>query len=116
MFLYVWQGKDLASSEFASVAAKGLTDAFFGVFGAFFGCVAGKGVSTLHLKEVGVGARERLQGRKRLGGERHGLWWHGIELLSSKIDRSYRISISPRPRRRCLRLRAAVIREFRCLS
>jgi hypothetical protein len=40
VFSYVWQAKDLKSSVFVSVAMKGVTS-------AFFGCVAGKGLSRI---------------------------------------------------------------------
>jgi hypothetical protein len=45
MFLYVWQGKELRVGRFVCVAAKGVTKGKRSDFGAFRGCVAGKGVS-----------------------------------------------------------------------
>jgi len=44
-FLDVWQGKELRRGDFVCVAAKGLTNGKKWDFGAFFGCVAGKGLS-----------------------------------------------------------------------
>jgi hypothetical protein len=48
-FLDVWQGKELRVGRFVCVAGKRLTEGEKWDFGAFRGCVAGKGFSEFWL-------------------------------------------------------------------